>query len=307
MNTARAGAAVASARLSALVMLLHLAALSGCTPGTPAAAVRSSETIIGRAAWQGRVVMLTDAPALISIDPAAFALTRTELSADGVPADRLWGLAEQDGRLFTIAAFFTLVEVVTTDGKARLVKVAALQRPVANLIDLDAGMGAQPVDSTAGAPLLETLDLRGRLHPYPSPLRAAIGLTPGEENLMHLLSCSLPPDPVCWLPADPRLFEASEHALTGGPSLSVSMAGDAAQIAALTSRRVFDDILRAADGGFIVLHVEEGGAQRLSRFGPDGARVTGIAPAEPLRLLVAATAGKVVALTRNGRIAALDL
>lgn len=284
------------------MMAVIVAGAGGCAAPPADETLRTTETVIGRARWRGHVAMLTDAPALLTVDAAGRKLTRTAVKSADAPSARLWGLAEQDGRLFTVSRFDRLVEIRPG---GTVLDIAKLERPVANLIDLDAAMAVQPVGDAAGAPLMRRVDARGRLSAFESPLRVATGLAPSEGGLLQLLSCSVPPRPICWLPGVPRIFRASGHALDHGVALEGLPTPDAATLMATPERRVINDALLEADGGFLILRNEAGNGQRLTRFAPEGRPASEITNAEPLRLLVSSDLGRVVAVTRAGRLVTL--
>lgn len=278
---------------------------AACAPPVTGDSLAVAETVIGRALWRGHIVLLTDAPALITVDVERVAMTRRPIAGAGMPVSRLWGLAEADGRLFTISAFDRLVEI---DASPAFVEIARLDRAVLNLVDLPSGMAVQLAGQGAGAPLLVAIDTAGAMTPLSSPLRSALGLTPPEEGLLHLLSCSVPPESICWLPGDTRVFAAAERALVHRISLAgLSPPAPAALIAA-PERRLIEDALGQGDRGIIVLRNISGErSQRLTRYATDGSLSTEIAPADPLRLLVSVSPRGVAAITRAGRLVIVEM
>ena len=298
------GARRASSPIHRVVALLTLLACAACATPDAGAAIDAAEVVIGRARWRGHIVLLTDAPALLVVDAEGVAMTRQALGRTGAQVSRLWGLAEDDGRLFTISAFDTLMEI---DASGAFVEVARLGRAVLNLLDFEPGMAVQLASQTAGAPLLVALDVAGTTAPLPSPARTALGLTPPEEGLLHLLSCSAPPKPICWLPGDVRIFAAAANALEHRTRLAGLSPPDAASLIAAPERRVIEDALSLGEEGLLVLRNIEGGAsQRLTRYSVDGIAVSDAAPAEPLRLLVSDSSRGILAVGRNGRLVIVD-
>lgn len=292
-----------SRRILALAMLLPWCA--ACVPTDTGDSLGVAETVIGRARWRGNVVLLTDAPALITVDVERVAMTRYPIVQRGVTTSRLWGLAEDEGRLFTISAFDRLVEI---DASAAFVEVARLARAVLNLVDLPSGMAVQLAAQGAGSPLLVAIDTAGAMTPLPSPLRSALGLTPPEEGLLHLLSCSAPPESICWLPGDVRVFAATARGLNHRTRLAGLSPPAPASLIAAPERRVMEDAVSQGDQEVIVLrNVAADRSQRLTRYASDGIPRADVVPAEPLRLLVSASPRGLIAVTRAGRLLIVEM
>ena len=95
-----------------------MAAAAGCaSPPEGAAALHAGERVIGRAALNSLIVLLTSEPALITADLELRTLRRTPIARRaGEPS--LWGLGESDGVLHSIAGFSDLVRL-GPDGRAR--------------------------------------------------------------------------------------------------------------------------------------------------------------------------------------------
>ncbi len=282
-----------------------LSSCAACVPPSAGDALGVAETVIGRARWQGNVVLLTDAPALITVDVDRVVMTRQPMGRGGVQVSRLWGLAEDEGRLFTTSGFDRLVEI---DRSATFVEVARLARAVLNLVDLPSGMAVQLAGQSAGSPLLVAISTTGAMTPLSSPLRSALGLTPPEEGLLHLLSCSAPPESICWLPGDVRVFAAGERGLVHRTRLAGLSPPDPASLIAAPERRVIEDAVSDGDQGDIVLrNVTGDGSQRLTRHARDGGPTADVVPVEPLRLLVSASSRGVIAITRTGRLVIVEM
>lgn len=293
----------ASSPLRRLVAPLALLLCAGCLHSGTQATLGAEEVVIGRARWRGNTVLLTDAPALLTVAADGGSVTRQQLGQAGVAVSRLWGLAEHGGRLFTISAFDTLVEI---DASGSFVEVARLGRAVLNLLDTDPGMAVQLASQAAGAPLLESLDASGRITPFPSPVRLALGLTPPEEGLLHLLSCSVPPESICWLPGDVRIFVAGARALAPLTRLAGLSPPDAASLIAAPERRAIEDAIRDGDSGLVVLRNAAGDAQRLTRYSIDGTATSESEPDEPLRLFISHSPRGLLAIARTGRLVVVD-
>ncbi len=97
-------------RLALTVAVAALSLLTGCRTAPNAVLAWSprfgpvvgNDTIVGRAYVEGRVLLLTDAPALITVDLNRQRAAQTPVSGRG--ADVLWGLARlDDGSLWTLA------------------------------------------------------------------------------------------------------------------------------------------------------------------------------------------------------------
>lgn len=244
-------------------------------------------------------MLLTDAPALVAVDRATGTIAYTAIEVPSDTAFAPWGLAEAGGELFTISEFVRLMRV-TPDGS--IAEVAAIERPVANLIDLPDGMAAQLSSEPDGAPLVVALDSGGRMSMLESPARVDLGLTPAEESLLHLLACSTPPRVVCWLPHDSRLLVFDSGALAEAPVLEGLEPVPAATFISRLDRRVITDAVAADDGRFVVLH--EGrteSSQQITTFDPRGRRLTSIPAPEPLRVLVATEGDEILVIGRNGQ------
>lgn len=294
----------ASSRFVRIAAIPGLLLCLGCSQPDTRAAVGEAEVVIGRARWRGNPVLLTDTPALVIIDVDRRTVRRQLLGDSGAGVSRLWGLAEDQGRLFSISAFDTLVEI---DASGAFVEVARLGRAVLNLIDIDPGMAAQLASQPAGAPLLMSVDTAGALTAFPSPARTALGLTPPEEGLLHLLSCSVPPESICWLPGDTSIFASGAHALVPRARLAgLSPPAPAALIAA-PERRVLEDAIRNGDDGVTVLRNLPGaGVQRVTRYSLEGHVAFDAAPVEPLRLFVADSRHGLLAIARSGRLVVVE-
>ena len=244
-------------------------------------------------------MLLTDAPALIAIDRVTGDLVYTSILT--LPGVRFapWGLAEIGDALFTVSDFRHLTRV-TREGS--LEEVATLSRPLANLIDLPSGMAAQLSSEAAGSPLLVSLAATGDISPLESPARAAVGLTPAEESLLHLLACSAPPRVVCWLPGENRLLAFADGALVEGAILEGLDPISPAILISQLDRRLIVDVVVTDSGHIVVLHGgHNGDPQHVTTFDAQGRRV-GSAPApEPLRVLVSAERSEILAISREGR------
>ena len=281
------------------LLVVSLIASAGVAAPRYESTLSPAETIVGRATWRGRLVLLTDAPALILVAPADGTAARTPIAIpDGSPFSP-WGLGEADEALFTVSGFSTMWRL-SPEGRA--VEPISLERAVTNLVDLPIGMAAQLAAPASGSPLAVLLSGSGRVLPLASPARAPLGLSSPEENLLHLLSCSTPPRVICWLPNDPRMIEYRDNALMTAVSLdSFDRMPSASFINRLETRPIVDAVL-ADDDAYVVLQNDESGApRRIGVFDLAGRRLAAIDISEPARLLVRADRREVIALTRDGR------
>lgn len=291
------GAAGAPIRLSLLAGALSL----GCGRAVHVDMLRSTETIVGRAARDGQIVLLTDAPALIVIDPAAARLTRQPVRSSDGASLQPWGLAEDRGSLFTVSRFVDLMKI---DIGGSATRAARLDRPVANLLDLESGMAGQYAGEREGAPLAVSVDADGAFAPLRSPARRSFGLSTVEEGILHLLSCSAPPRVVCWLPDHAAIFEAGDAALRLRASLEGVPSVNASEVVSGSARRPIDDVLPAEDGKFLVLHRADdaSGRHAVTMFDGLGRREGTLRLEEPVRVLLATDADSVLALTKAGAL-----
>ncbi len=217
-----------------------------------------------------------------------------------------WGLAEDEGALFTVSGFVDLMKIDTAGNTTR---AARFERPVANLLDLDGRMAAQYATGEVGAPLAVHVGPDGTFTSLRSPRRVSFGLSSVEEEVLHLLSCSAPPRVICWLPHRAALFEMVHTALVAGASLEGFPEADVSQLISGRSQRLIDDVLANADGNYLVLHRADdaAGRQALTLFDRLGRRRRTLHLEEPLRLLLAADGSSGLALTRGGVLTTVNL
>jgi hypothetical protein len=288
-------------------VLAALAVAVGCgevqPPGPPALTI--TEAIIGRAVHDGNPVFLTDAPALLSVDSVAGRITRTPLTTSSGDAFKPWGLAEAGGALFTVSGFLDLFEI---EANGRATRVARLDRSLANLFDLDAGMAGQPASPEAAAPLALAVRTDGAVEPMPGPPRPSYGLSPVEDSILNLLSCSAPPAVVCWLPDRPALLRVAGAELRPAVDLEGLPAIAPSLLIAGTAHRAIDDVLATLDA-YWVLHREPGepSQQRLTAFDTRGRRMHSLKLAAPFRALLTMEQGRVVALTSSGIVERVEV
>ena len=299
MTPARPGARRASGRMIPVLFLLLGATACQAVEEPLPSQLRATETIIGRALWQGREMLLTDAPALVAVDRVTGTLARTVIEAPPDLRFAPWGLAEADGALFTVSGFVRLMRL--TPG-ASIAEVARLDRPLANLVDLAHGMAAQLSSEPPGSPLVVSLTGTGRIDLLESPARTGFGLTPAEESLLHLVACSTPPRVICWLPGENRLLAFDNGRLVDAAVLEGLGRIPAETLISRLDRRVITDAIATEDGRFVVLH--DGGAgrpQQVSTFDARGRRLASAPAPAPLRLLVDSGGSELLVISREGR------
>lgn len=269
--------------------------LAGCGGSAAAPGVSAGETIAGRALVAERIALLTTEPAVVWVDPATRAIGRQPLPAG---ESKLWGLGEIDGDLYSVAGFSELVRV-RADG--RVEPHAAFPQPVGNLIDTAEGMAAQYAVDQAGTALMWRASENGGLTPMHGTARRPLGMSRAEEGVLHVVTCSLPPATICWMPGSNQPLWLDGLELRVGPRLESVSAIEPARLLEQPAARVIHDALRTRDDTLIVLFTGSKGAE-LAEFDRHGKRLRTFAAGEPLRILLAMGEGGIVALARSGRV-----
>lgn len=290
----------------ALTRACMLAAAAGCaSPPAGAAALHAGETVIGRAALDSRIVLLTSEPALITADLDLRTLRRT-LVARSAGEPSLWGLGESGGVLHSIAGFSDLTRL-GPDGSAR--HRTRFQHAMGNLIDTADGMAVQRAVDNAGAPLLWRVDASAGLSPMTGPRRQALGLSRAEEGALHLLSCSAPPGIVCWLPGSNELLTIDRSQVSPVARLDAVMPIAPARLIGQPSSRAIRDAVPTGRGTYVVLVGEHGRREQtvLVEFGARGERLRVIPAPEPLRLLLGVRGDLIMAITASGLLKEVPL
>jgi hypothetical protein len=283
-----------------------MAAAAGCVaPPAGAAAVQSGETIIGRAALDSRIVLLTSEPALITVDLEARTLRRTPIARRaGEPA--LWGLGESGGELHSIAGFSDLVRL-GLDGSAR--HTARFQHAMGNLIDTAAGMAAQRAVDNPGTPLVWRVDASAGFSPMAGPRRQSLGMSRAEEGALHLLSCSVPPAVVCWLPGSNELLAIDRSQVSPVARIDTVVPIAPARLIAEPASRAIQDAVPTGRGTYVVLFREHAHREHtvMAEFGARGERLRVLAAPEPLRLLLGVRSDVLIAVTVSGHLKEVPL
>jgi len=285
----------------ALTRVLIAGGVAACVPASDVAvAVRATERIAGRALTADRAVLLTNAPALVRIPLDGGGPVRIALARDS-GTGRLWGLGEIDGRLYSVAGF---MDLVTLSPQGIVGTAGRFGRPIGNLLDTPSGMAGQLAMDDAGGALAWVVDAAAQLRPLPGAVRHALGGSRAEDSVLHLLSCSLPPRVVCWLPGSNRLFAMRGGRLDAALELESVPSLSPARLLASPDARVIQDALRLEDGTVLCLFRPAASRDRtaLALFTGDGRLLRSLEPREPLRVLLFNRATRVVAVAASGRL-----
>jgi hypothetical protein len=260
----------------------------------------AGERIAGRAAWHGRLAVLTTAPALIMVDPATREYSKRQVRTEaGV---KLWGLGEHDGHLYSIARFRDVVRLIPSADGVSVEQAGVTAEPLGNLVDTAAGMAGQIALETAGRPLAWHVDRTGSLAPLPSPPRTALKLSRAEESLLHLMSCSVPPRVICWLPGSDTLLRIDDGRI--GPFVRIDAVRPVTPAALLArpESRSIEDAIAVSDTAVAVLFDAHGGGpgSALLEYSDSGLLLRELSLTVPLRLLLWASHDRVLAIARSG-------
>lgn len=284
---------------TALTRVLLAVSIAGCGGSATEPGLWTSETIAGRAVAGGRIALLTTEPALVWIDPATRAIERRPIAQAG--ESKLWGLGEINGDLYSVAGFTNLVRV---NASGRAEAHAALAQPVGNLIDTEDGMAAQYAVDPPGAALLWRTSASGTMVSMPGATRRPLGMSRAEEGVLHLVTCSVPPAPVCWTPGSNHLFWLDGFEVRYGPYLQSVQPIEPARLIEEPSARVIHDALRTPHGTVLVVFTpsRDAAMPALAEFDREGKQLRTFAVREPVRVLLAVREGSVLALARSGRL-----
>lgn len=274
----------------------------GCaTPPEAAAVLNETERVVGRAALSDQVVLLTNRPALVMIRPASGGIQRVPIG--GRSGARLWGLGEAGRALYSIADFSDLVRLTVDASVVRVEQVAQPSPRVGNLLDSATGMIAQHAVDEPGTPMVWELDASGRLSGMRAPRRVSLGLARAEESLLHLLSCSVPPRVVCWLPGSNELLMLDATGLERLATLeSVDPVAPAALLAKPETRAIHDAIAVDDERVVVLFDGDGSAAARIGEFGKDGSKIRELRSPVPVRMFVWADARHITAIARSGHL-----
>lgn len=290
---------------SALTRAVVLLTLSGCRAAEDAIVVRPDERVVGRAVASGRVVLLTDAPALISIDPDRRVATRLRVARDSA-SRKLWGLGETDGVLYSVEGFSDLTRLNADGTRTR---AATFERPLGNLLDTHEGMAGQIALDGSSTPLVWSVGSNGSLQPIAGAVRQPHGVSRAEEGVLHLLSCSLPPRVVCWLPGVPQLFAFEGRRIDARMQLESVDGVIPVRLLERPDMKVIQDAFMTEQGTIVAaIRIEPARpATSLEEFAADGRHIRRIPAAAQIRVLLGTRAGQVLAITASGRLLGLPL
>lgn len=257
-------------------------------------AIAPRHIIIGRAAIQHDVALLTNEPAIVRISESG-KVTKTAIA--GAPG-RLWGLGSIGADLYSVSGFVDLVRIAPTGDTT---PVARFSRPIGNLFDTLSGLAVQHVVDAAGAPLAWKASAAAELTMLAGAERKSLALTGPEEGLLHFLTCSVPPDVACWLPGSNEVLSVSDTAITPVSKLAGIVPVAARDLLSRPSRRAIQDAVRVADGAVVALVPGERHTA-LHEFNHAGTPLKTIPTSSPLRALLRARVGGIQALSRDGRV-----
>ena len=285
-----------------LTRVFCVAACAGCAaPTAETVVLRGADRVIGRAALGQQVVMLTNEPALIRIDAESGRSTRQAVAGPDRAKPRLWGLGQIAGGLYSINEFKRLVRLDISASGVEARDVAQLARAAGNLIDTPSGMAVQFAADDPGEPIAAGLDQAGYLAAISAPARVPLGLQRAEEGLLHLLTCSAPPRVLCWTPGSNALLAADDRGIQPLVTIEVIPRIAPTLLIARPTARAIQDALWLGDDLVAVLFQDGDAAGTvLAEFNLAGRMVRQLQPQQPVRLLVSATRGGMLAITESG-------
>ena len=287
--------------MSAFALTLTLPACAACARAEAGRVVRPGEVVIGRASVADGVVLLTSDSVLVHVDNAS-RIRRVTLET---PPAKLWGLGSIGEQLYSIAGFVDLVRI---SSEGRVQRVARYERPVANLVDLPAGIGAQPAVDHPGTPLLWSSDEAAHLSPVGGATRRSLSLPRAEEGVLHLLSCSAPARVVCWLPGSDEVLSLDERGLLPAVRLDTVRRVAPARLITQPNRRAIHDAAQAPGGSFIVLFDRDGrDAPALAEFESSGKLLRWLESPARVRMILDVGAARLRVILASGRLVEIRL
>ena len=273
--------------------------------------VVGNDTIVGRAYADGRVVLLTDGPALIRIDLTRQIVEPRPVSGRGI--DILWGLAQlEDGSLWTLAGQRALGKI---EADGRISERIQLLAPHVGLFSTGRELVYQelnflpPADALAAGPPGE----RSR-HRWSGLQTRRYALARASVAALNLISCgaSDSAEIPCWFPDEAAVTlvrqdgESRRVALPGLPVVAPEVL--------LTSEnpaRPVRDVFVAASRDLWILSTGVPGPTQgpvvpggwlLARY-DDGGRLLGRTPTPAgVRLILYASGDRCVVLAADGRV-----
>lgn len=307
VHARKAGWRLAGSRVSVLAALTRafcVAASAGCaSPQAESVVLRGADRVVGRAAVGVDIAMLTSEPALLRINPQSGEVARYPILGRDRSKPKLWGLGAIDDGLYSVADFKRLVRLETTGAGIEARDVADLEYAAGNLLDAPSGMFAQRVVDAPGQPIAARLDAAGKAQPIRAPVRVSMGLARAEEGLLHLLTCSVPPRAVCWMPGSNDILALDDTGLRHLSTLHAVPRIAPTLLIARPTARAIQDALWTSDDLLMVLFQDGGNAGTvMASFDRSGRMVQRLRSGQPLRLLVAEREGAVLAITREGTL-----
>lgn len=183
-------------------------------------------------------------------------------------------------------------------------RAAAFRKPMGNLFDTEDAMAGQIAIDDASMPLAWSIDEAGGMDALAGSVRQSLGASRAEEGVLHLLSCSVPPRVICWLPGSSQLFVLEDDRLEARLELESVASLSPARMLERPESRLIQDALRTEHGTIVaaVRDVPEKPGTTLAEYGAKGRLLRRLSPPAPLRLLVGSRAGTVFAITVSGRL-----
>lgn len=282
----------------ALIRAFALLLVAGCQARAGEVVLPAHERVIGRARVGRHAVLLTDAPAMVTIDSASQSISRHVIVRQPGAA-KLWGLGEINGALFSIEGFSDLLRVGIT-GTTQ--KVSSFDRPMGNLFDTQEGMAGQIAIDAPETPLAWSVDANAKLTPLSGVVRQGFGLSRAEESVVQLMTCSVPPRVLCWLPGSSQLLLLDREGIEGRVDLESVGSVTPARMLGHPEFRVIQDAIATARGTFIVSFREEAGEAKtaLAEFGAKGHLLRRFSASHDIRLLLAEREGAMLAISSSG-------
>ena len=270
--------------------------------------IAANELIVGRTALGRQIWIATDSNALIHVEIDSRQFTRSTVTGL-LPGERIWGLAQAAGSLWTLAGRHTLARVdqggavlerrelsaphmgLYSNGRQLIYQVANVQPPA------DAFMAGPPGDS--GRTVWGNITTR------------AMPLVRGAVAALNLVSCGPPGglEVPCWFP------DSSSVALTDRSGRSVQLAienvpavAPEVLLASQNPQRPIRDAVVTTRGGLWVLASAEGpaderpGGRQLIQFDSERRETGRLALPEPARLILRAADRSAVLLAWDGRV-----
>lgn len=270
--------------------------------------VSGNELIVGRTVRAAEVWIATDRNALVRIDVAGRRHSR--LAVTGLrPGERIWGLAQSGGALWSLAARHALARIgddgvvdsrrelksphlgLFSDGEQLIYQVANVEPPADAL--------------TAGPPGEADRKRWGQIR------TRALPLVRGAVAALNLISCGPPTGPAvpCWFPDQAAIVLTERNGRSSDiPLVGVPVVAPEVLLASEHPQRPVRDALATARGDLWILASGEGpvdprpGGRLLIRLDPDRREVSRVTLPEPARLILQASEAHAVLLAWDSRV-----